>query len=199
MFLGLVALTGLILALVSRRPLGRLLTQHFRRIALLWLGAGLHVLFVPPALNPILSTSPVPGLPPVGGMLYVASLALLLAFAWSNRHNVGIAVIGLGLLMNAAVITANGGQMPVDAGQLAAKGQLQEMVDLEQAGMWSSFAVSNEDTRLFFLGDRLLMPRPVIEPVVLSLGDFVIAAGILLFLLVIPESDVSGPMRLPRS
>jgi hypothetical protein len=38
---------------------------------------------------------------------------LLLIFAWCNRHNAGLPLLGLGLGLNLLVIMANGGFMPI--------------------------------------------------------------------------------------
>lgn len=192
MFFSSVALIALTLAIAARRPVARLMERRFRRLELLWLAIGLRLLFVPAALYPFLSTIPYPGLPRVGGLLYILSLLLVVAFTWLNRRVPGVPLIGLGLLMNALVITANGGQMPVDPGQLAAIGQLEEMQETERIGEWSTFAVMKEGTRLSFLGDRIPIPMPFKEPTILSLGDLAIAAGILLFFFVIPEARRSS-------
>lgn len=191
MFMASVALTALILALVVRRPVARLADRRFRRAELLWLGVALHLAFVPPVLNPLLSITPLPGLPPVGGVLYVFSLSLLAVFAWLNRGVPGVLLIGLGLLMNALVIALNCGRMPVDPGLLEAKGDLEEMLAMEAAGRWSTWTIMGEDTLLSFLGDWLLVPRPIVGPGALSPGDIVIAAGVVFFFMVIPEAAES--------
>ncbi len=188
MFLSMVALGSLALALITRRPLWALLRRRFRLLGLLWLGAGLHVAFAIPLMSPYVAERPVPGLPPIGGLLYVGSLSVLLLFAWLNRRHLGVAVIGLGLLMNAIVIASNGGQMPIDPSQLAAKGALEETLAITNAGKWDPYVVESANTRLGFLGDWISIPRPLIGPVILSPGDLVIAAGILLFFVVIPEA-----------
>ncbi len=187
MFFGSITLVALVLALVSRRPVGRLIDLHFRRIWILWLAIALRLLFVPAALYPLLGMVLFPGLPPVGGILYLCSLLLVVLFAWCNRRIVGVSVIGLGLLMNAAVIGLNGGQMPVDPGWLTSIGQLEDMRSSESQGEWSTFAVMKPETRLAFLGDQIPMPMPFKEPTILSLGDLVIALGISLFFFVIPK------------
>lgn len=200
MFFGLVALVGLALALVTRRPLLRLAETDFRHLEVLWLAIGLHLLFVPDGLAPLLGVELVPGLPPLGGLLYVTSLILLAVFTWINRHAPGVALIGLGLLLNALVIASNGGQMPVDPQPLAAIGSLEEAREAASDSRWSSFSVMHEGTRLAFLGDHLLVPMPLRDPVILSLGDLAIAAGILLFFLVIPGRTPSPqPPRLDAS
>ena len=193
MFLWPVVLIGLALALVTRRPLGNLLARKFDRIELLLLGLGLQLLLAPTALAPILSTSTAPGLPRVGGLLYVGSLVSLLVFAWLNRRCLGVAVMGVGLLMNTAVIAANGGQMPVSPDQMAVQGSLNKMLAEEGSGNWSPHTMMGDETRLAFLGDWVLVmvPRPVAKSVIVSPGDLVVAAGVLLFLLVIPEAKAA--------
>ncbi len=193
MFFGSVTLVALVLALAGRRQVIRLVDLRFRRIWVLWLAIALRLLFIPGAVYPLLRTTPFPGLPPTGSILYLCSLLLVVLFAWFNRRIVGISVIGLGLLLNAAVIGLNGGQMPVEVGQLAATGQLEEMRAGESQGEWSTFAIMKPDTRLPFLGDRILMPMPFREPTILSLGDLVIALGIFLFFFVIPRELRSSP------
>ncbi len=190
MFLWPVALIGLILALVTRRPLGNLIARRFHRLELLLVGLGVQLLLAPVALVPILSASLLPGLPRVGGLLYIASLVLLLIFTWFNRHCLGIAVMGVGLLMNAAVIAANGGQMPVDPARMAAQGSLGAMMAEQRAGNWWPHTMMGDETRLPFLGDSVLLmaPRLTTKSVIISPGDVVVAAGVLLFLLVIPEA-----------
>lgn len=200
MFLWPVVLIGLVLALVTRRPLSTLLARRFQRMGLLLLGLGLQLLFAPAVFAPMLSAPTLPGLPRLGGLLYVASLVLLLIFAWLNRRCLGVAVMGLGLLMNAVVIAANGGQMPVDPGQLAAQGSLDKMQAEERVGGWSPHTMMGDDTRLAFLADSLLVmvPRPIAKSVIVSPGDLVVAAGILLFLLVIPEAKATASQSSGR-
>ncbi len=194
MFLWPVALIGLMLAAVTRRPLSFLLVRRFRWIGLLLMGLGLQLLMVLAASGPFLSTPTLPGFPQAGGVLYITSLGLLLVFAWLNRRGLGIAVMGVGLLMNAVVIAANGGQMPVDPGQMAAQGSLDKMVAEETAGTWTAHAQIGPATRLAFLGDSVLLraPQPLTRSVIVSPGDLVIAAGILLFLMVIPEAKAAS-------
>ena len=191
MYFGSVTLVALALALATRRPVGRLIELRFRRIGILWLAIALRLLFVPGALYSLWRAVPFPGLPAVGSMIYVSSFLLVVLFAWFNRRIVGVSVIGLGLLMNAAVIGTNGGQMPVDPGQVAAIGQLNEFLDAENRGEWSTFTVMKPETRLAFLGDRFPVPMPFKEPSILSLGDLAITAGILLFFFVIPTDRPS--------
>jgi hypothetical protein len=198
MYFSLVTITSLALALASRRPLGWLLDARFRFIWVLWLAIAIRLLFVPGALYPLLSRTPFGGLPRVGGMLYILSLAMVVLFTWLNRRILGIAVIGLGLLLNALVIGANGGQMPVDPAQAVASGQADELAAPGMRGEWSTFTLAKPETRLSLLGDRISVPMPFKEPSILSLGDLVISAGILLFFLLPPRGAVPQGQPTPR-
>lgn len=189
MYFTMVTLASFLLALAARRPLVRLLDLRFRLVGVLWAAIAIRLLFVPGALYPMLSSHPFPGLPPLGGLLYVLSLLMVVIFAWFNRRILGISVIGLGLLLNALVIGANGGQMPVDPKEAAAAGQLQALVEPEGRGEWSTFALMRPDTPLSLLGDRISVPMPFKEPSILSVGDFVITVGIFLFFFFVPGRE----------
>ncbi len=187
MFFALAALVAVLIALAARRPVHRLAERSFHRVGLLWPAAGLYLLFVPEVLAPALSMSLIPGLPPLGGLLYVASLLLLLLFAWPNRQLPGLPLIALGLLLNAAVIASNGGRMPVDPGILAARGTLEKALAVDAGPSWSRHTLMRPGTPLALLGDWLLVPLPFRNPTIVSVGDLAIACGILLFFLLIPE------------
>ena len=51
--------------------------------------------------------------------LHIASYFLLGAFAFANRHIVGVPIIALGGLLNFIAISANGGVMPADPDAIA--------------------------------------------------------------------------------
>ena len=189
MFFVLVALSAVTLALVTLRPVRALLSRRFSHIWLLWVAAALHFCFSTPALRSLVSMRPLPLLPESGGLLYVCSLALLVAFSWANRRHIGVAIIGIGLLLNTVVITANGGRMPVNPVRLAEQGSLQAMAAAEERGSWSSWAIAGQHTNVAFLGDQLLIPLPTGGTVILSVGDLAIAIGIVLFFMVIPEAS----------
>jgi hypothetical protein len=187
LFTLVVTAVALFLAAVTRRPLTELLEFHFRALPALWSGITLHLLLSLPQLEPLFAARPWPGFLPLGGASYILSLSLLVVFAWLNRRVLGVSVIGVGLLMNAAVIAGNGGQMPVDPVQLAAKGALEEEMAIQARGLWSSHAIMVEESRLAFLGDWILVRGPMGYEPILSPGDLVISAGIFVFFMVIPE------------
>ncbi|MGH2722243.1 MAG: DUF5317 domain-containing protein [Actinomycetota bacterium] len=105
-----------------------------------------------------------------GVAVLVASYALLGAFVVVNRHVRGAAAIGTGLVLNIAVIAANGG-MPVSVRALVVAG-----ID---PGDYLDRAVKHREmlpgTPLGLLGD--VIPIPFLRAVV-SLGDIVLALGI---------------------
>ena len=185
-FFGLVTFLAIIAAMLTRRPLRALVRREVQFLAIMWVAVGLQLVFVPARMEPFLSLTLSPRLPAVGGLLYIASLLLLVLFAWLNRRVLGFLVIGVGLLMNTVVIAANEGRMPVDPALVSSSAPL-ELKDVEERGVWSSHALLQHDTPVSLLGDWIPGPMPNGGIVVLSPGDVVIAVGILLFFLVIPE------------
>ncbi len=124
-----------------------------------------------------------------GGRWYAASLALgaavMLAFLARNRAVPGVPLVCLGLLLNAAVVAANGA-MPVSRPAAAAAG-----VDLREvaAGADPRHEISGTGTRMRGLGDVLPIPVPG-RPEVASPGDAVTALGLALLV-------VAGMRRAP--
>lgn len=191
MFFGSVVVVSILLALLTRRPLARAVERTFYKIWLLWLAIGLHMLSVPESLAALFSEVPVPGLPPVGSLIYILSLILLVGFAWENRGVLGVAIIGAGLLLNVVVIASNGGHMPVDPAVLASEADLSELSAEAQSALWSTWSAMGPGTRVPLLGDWISVPMPLRAPVILSPGDLVIAAGIVAFFLWVPEARIT--------
>lgn len=111
-------------------------------------------------------------LPGVHEPLHLLSYVLLGTFVAVNMHVRGMRSIALGGLCNAAVITANGGVMPVSRSAL------------ERAGIyplpdrWLNANVL-DNPRLSPLGD--MFPIPVLHTVV-SVGDILVAVGAILLI-----------------
>lgn len=106
--------------------------------------------------------------------ILVVSYCLLIAFVVMNRKLPGAILIGVGTVLNLAVILANGG-MPVSLKAARAAG-----LDPSAAGFLESAIkrrVMDSETLLWFLGDWI--PLPVIQTVV-SIGDVVLGIGIFL-------------------
>ena len=129
---------------------------------------------------------------PLAPDIFVVSLAVLVAWtAWHRDELPGIWLVTAGIAMNLLVVVLNGGRMPVDPA-LAGHGPAQ----LSRAGFWASYVLRGPDTRLGWLGDWILIPRPagLLFPQVYSPGDLVAAAGLAatLFLATRPRPSVTG-------
>ncbi len=107
----------------------------------------------------------------------VSSAALVVVFVARNAALPGIPLVGIGFLLNALVVVANGA-MPVS--QEAA-----DRVGLSTAGLYegsdAKHEIADERTRLEPLAD--IIPVPLPRPLhrasnVISVGDVVLAAGI---------------------
>src|SRR5207245_5735691 len=92
--------------------------------------------------------------------------------------------------LNFAVIIVNGGRMPGDPQQLAAAGLL-TIVQAEQLpGTWSPYGLIGATTPLAWFADRIFIPLPLHEPVIVIIGDLLVALGCFLFF--------NNPFHRPR-
>jgi len=145
--------------------------EHLRvhRWALAFVGLALQIVPVP-----AVSGVPIWG---VGAGMLVTSYVLLLVFLTANRWIPGAAVMAIGLLMNLAVVAANGG-MPVNARAIeAAGGSTAELATRSGA----KHHLMIDDDVLSPLGDVIPIPPPA--GVVLSIGDVLLYAGIAWFVI----------------
>lgn len=117
--------------------------------------------------------------------LFLLSHLLLLAFVWQNRHLVGIRIVGLGVICNLIPILVNGGFMPITPQTLV---QINPGTTLEQwppglhYGHSKDLILARADIRLWGLSDILVIPPPFPWPMAFSVGDLLIAVGILALL-----------------
>ncbi|NLG51411.1 MAG: DUF5317 domain-containing protein [Chloroflexi bacterium] len=123
------------------------------------------------------TVAPWPWLTP---LLYALSLALLILTVWLNRATAGFPLLGVGLLLNTAVILANGGHMPASLQALQAAGIATSQAAFE-AGRTANSSVMNSSTPLWFLGDIFYVPQPLPLANVFSVGDVFIALGAIWF------------------
>lgn len=128
------------------------------------------LLFAGVAIQVVVDLAAARGL--IGGALsyggIAASQVVVLLWVLVNRRRRGMALVGLGLLMNAVVIGANGA-MPVDPDAMRRLG-------VEDRGVApGKHELMTAETRLPWLAD--VIPVPPIRTVV-SVGDVVLALGV---------------------
>lgn len=127
--------------------------------------------------------------------LLVLSYGLLAAFVWFNRSLPGIWLLGSGLLANWVVILANGGHMPVTYENLVAAGKVHLVTSPESGTLVfgsKDVLLSLAETRLWFLSDIFVIPPPFPLTGVFSVGDALIAFGLLRFV----PAALRAPARL---
>ncbi len=110
-----------------------------------------------------------------GGLATVtlaASLGLLIGFVVANPQVTGVAVVGVGLLVNLAAVVLNGG-MPVRPGALVEAGVVEED-ELATVSFRGPRHLESDGDLLPVLGD--VLPRPV-GGEVLSFGDLIVVLG----------------------
>lgn len=158
---------GLVVALVRGGSLERLLQVKLKAIWLIVLSFAVQygaIFLYPDAL-----TFAIP-----------LSYAVLLLFGWINRQSPGFWLVQAGLLMNLAVMVANGGRMPVDVS--AARQLAPEDMPALLAGQIGKHLAMSGQTHLNMLGDIFYLHAPYPHHTIISLGDLVFSIGVFLFL-----------------
>ncbi len=117
--------------------------------------------------------------------LFLASHLLLLAFVALNRRSTAIKIAGVGVVCNLIAILANGGLMPISPETLV---QINPGSSLAQFPVGSHYGFSKDvilprqGTALWLLSDILALPPPFPWPAAFSLGDLIIAVGIIVLM-----------------
>lgn len=169
MFIILAVPIGLVLGFLMGGRLDRLSEIRFEWAWLAVVGLAVQVL---------LFSTPIGGSfrGGVGEAIYVASTGLVLVAVWRNLRVPGLALVALGAISNLAAIVANGGVMPTTPEALAAAG-------LDPLDGFSNSAVL-EDPALAPLTDIFALPPWLPFANVFSIGDVLIALGIVIVIAV---------------
>jgi len=104
----------------------------------------------------------------------------LLSFLVLNRHLPGARLLLAGAVLNAAVMLANGGFMPVTPQALARSGHTGYIVyedGVQYVRRSKDIVLEREDTRLWFLSDVFGIPEPLPFASNFSPGDLLIGVG----------------------
>jgi hypothetical protein len=108
------------------------------------------------------------------------SQVLLFSFALRNRNHQGMKIMMIGAFLNFAVMTANGGFMPITpqtANRLAGENIVLDMPLGSRFGD-KDVLLSEGQIRLAWFADRFLPPAWLPYQVAFSLGDIFIAVGV---------------------
>ena len=127
----------------------------------------------------------------------LASQFILLIFVWLNRRLMGMSILLCGVVLNIAVMTANGGFMPISpqtANRLVPEDSLRDIQPGSRFGA-KDILLYSEDTRFEWLADRFLPPTWFPYQVAFSLGDVFIALGAF-WLLAKPRSSMQFTKQL---
>ncbi|MBI3962497.1 MAG: DUF5317 family protein [Deinococcus sp.] len=106
--------------------------------------------------------------------LLLISFATLLVFALANLRLSGLPLLAAGLLLNLAAMAANGGFMPVTPQALEYAADLGSRVPGSK-----DIVLERHQIRLYYLTDILVLRRLPL-PTAFSVGDVLIAAGLLI-------------------
>jgi Family of unknown function (DUF5317) len=164
MVLAEAAIAGILLGLLSGGRLAALAELGIRRVELVYAAILLQIGAFPSGILPWSTPDR------IARGLWLASFALLIGFATVNRAVRGVALVFAGLASNLAAVAANGGLMPASPHAIGAAGLTYRL---------HNNSISNADPRLAWLTDRWAVPNWIPWGNVFSVGDVLIAAGII--------------------
>jgi hypothetical protein len=164
MVLAEAAIAGILLGLLSGGRLGALGELRIRRVELVYAALLLQIGAFPSGVLPWSTPDR------IARGLWLVSFALLIGFAVVNRTVRGVALVFTGLACNLAAVVANGGLMPASPHAIRAAGLTYRL---------HNNSLSTAAPHLAWLTDRWAVPEWIPLGNVFSIGDVLIAAGII--------------------
>jgi len=166
---------ALVISLLTGGRITRLAEVHLRHSYLIPLALGIQVMIFSAWWHRQVGASL------LSDALYILSLALTAVFCALNWRVPGVLALGLGLMLNAAVILANGGHMPASLQALRIAGIVDSREAFEAMRITNSSLI-DATTPLWFLGDVFAVPKQAPLANVFSIGDVLIGVGACWFL-----------------
>ena len=163
MVLAEAAIAGILLGLVSGGRLSALGELRIRRVELVYAAILLQIAAFPSGILPWSTPDR------IARGLWLVSFALLIGFAVANRAVRGVALVFAGLVSNLTAVVANGGLMPANPHAVRAAGVNYRL---------HNNSISEVHPHLAWLTDRWAVPAWIPWGNVFSVGDVLIAAGI---------------------
>ncbi|TAK30779.1 MAG: hypothetical protein EPO21_18675 [Chloroflexota bacterium] len=171
---------SVLIGLIAGGRLGRLGGIPLRRGYLIILAALMQSYVVYSAKAEIVSGLALPT------VILLGSYIILIVACAVNLRLPGMYLVGLGLLLNLTVMTANGGYMPISAEQLQAAGFTRELSQVEsyyRLPRSKDVLMPASEIRLAALSDVLVLTLPLpldnrYTRTVMSVGDVLVAVGI---------------------
>jgi hypothetical protein len=179
MVLALPIAVAIVSAYVWGGRLGRLATARFRWVELFYVAIGIQIVAFPASFLPWETSD---GL---GRVLWLTSYAVLCVAALLNVRVTGVPVVAVGMLSNMAAVLANGGHMPALPGALRAAGEASG-IHFNSAEMASP--------HVSWLADRWAAPDWLPWANVFSVGDVVIAVGVIVIVFAASGARVTSPL-----
>jgi hypothetical protein len=146
--------------------------ERLADVRIRWAGAAICGLLA----QVVLFSPPVTGwVGQAGPPLYVVSCVVVLAAVLRNLGRPGIVLLAVGAALNATVIAANGGYMPVAPDALSTLGRP------APTGVYGNTSTAGPGTLLPWLGDVVAVPPPIPLANAISIGDVLIGLGAAVF------------------
>lgn len=158
-----ILIVSIIIGYIFKGKLINLEKLNIKKIYLVFIGYGVELITI------FLIRKGVLALGLITFVLHLIMYIFLFAFIYFNRDNKLLILIGIGFLLNAIVIFANGGLMPVG---LKALDILKFSHNINSKGL---YVLSDSKTKFYFLSDIIPIKFPIKFSA--SIGDYVSGIG----------------------